>query len=86
MEKNNSIKNGRENTLKRKQCCGSVIFWYGSGFSDPYLCLTDPDADPEGPKTYGYYGSGPGCGSGKLVKSHKGVTKSKNQSFLTIFA
>ncbi len=21
-------------------------FWYGSGSSDPYLCLTDPDAHP----------------------------------------
>ncbi len=30
--------------------------------SDPYLCLTDPDADPGGPKTYG-------CGSVTLVKS-----------------
>ncbi len=77
------------------QCSGSVIFWYGSGSSDPYLCLTDPggpkygsyrsgtlrflllsllddgrirsrsrtwltdpDANPGGPKTYGPYGSG----------------------------
>ncbi len=27
---------------------------------DPYLCQTDPDADPRGSKTYG-------CGSGILV-------------------
>jgi hypothetical protein len=27
------------------QCCGSVTFWVGSGFSDPYLWLTNPDAD-----------------------------------------
>ncbi len=34
-----------------QQCFGSVTFWYeygcGSGSSDPYLCLTDPDADLE---------------------------------------
>jgi hypothetical protein len=29
-----------------KQCSGSLRFWYGSRSSDPYLCLTDPDADP----------------------------------------
>jgi hypothetical protein len=40
------------------RCCGSVTFWYGSGPSDPYLCLTDPDADPGGPKT---------CGSGSTT-------------------
>ncbi len=32
------------------QWSGSVTFWYGSGcgygFSDPYLSLTDPNADP----------------------------------------
>jgi hypothetical protein len=28
-----------------QQCSGSVTFWYGSGW-DPYLRLTDPDADP----------------------------------------
>ncbi len=35
-------------------------FWYGSGSgsSDPYLWLTDPDADQGGPKPYGSYGSG----------------------------
>ncbi len=53
-------------------------FWYGSGCgsasSDPYLCLTDPDADSGGPKTYG-------SGSVTLVKSHKEV-----KVFLTIFA
>jgi hypothetical protein len=25
---------------------------------DPYLCLTDPEANPGDPKTYGSYGSG----------------------------
>ncbi len=28
----------------------SVTFCYGSGSSDPYLLLTDPDEDPGGPK------------------------------------
>jgi len=28
------------------QCSGSLRFWYGSGSSDPYLRLTDADADP----------------------------------------
>ncbi len=27
------------------QCFGSVTFWYGSGSSDSYLWLTDPDPD-----------------------------------------
>jgi hypothetical protein len=31
------------------QCCGSVIFSYGSGSADPYVWLTDPDP---GRKTY----------------------------------
>ncbi len=55
------------------QCCGSVTFWYryGSGSSDPYLCLTKP----EGPKIYVSYGSGSGSVSGTLVKSHEEVTK-----------
>jgi hypothetical protein len=22
-----------------------MTFWYGSGFADPYLCLTDLDSD-----------------------------------------
>ncbi len=34
-------------SLTRFQCCGSMTFWYGSGSSDPYLCLQDPDVDPE---------------------------------------
>jgi hypothetical protein len=59
-----------------KQCCGSVTFWSGSGCgsgsSDPYLGLTDPDADPGGPKTYG---SGSGCVSGPLIKIHIEITK-----------
>jgi hypothetical protein len=51
-------------TFTGLQCCGSALtFWYGCGSSDPYLCLTDPDADPGGPKTYGSE-----CGSGTLVK------------------
>ncbi len=28
------------------QYSGSVIFWYGSGSSDPYLWLMDPTPDP----------------------------------------
>ncbi len=60
------------------QCWGSVTFWYGSVSSDPYLWLTNPDADPGGPKTYGFYRF-----YGKLVhlhhsskiKSHEEVTK-----------
>ncbi len=57
-------------------------FWYGSGCgsasSDPYLCLTDPDADPGGPKTYV-------SDSVTLVKSHKEVPVPV-KVFLTIFA
>jgi hypothetical protein len=40
------------------------------GSSDPYLCLTDPSANPGGPKT-----DGSGCGSGTLVKHRKEVKK-----------
>jgi hypothetical protein len=29
------------------QCSEYVTVWYGSGFSDPNLWLTDPDADPD---------------------------------------
>ncbi len=29
-------------TLSR-QCCGSMTFWYGSGYADPCLWLMDPD-------------------------------------------
>ncbi len=47
---------------------GSVKFWYGSEFSDPYLWLTDLDADPEGPKTYG-------SGFGTLVHLHHSSKK-----------
>jgi hypothetical protein len=36
--------------MTNKKCCGSVTLWYESGSSDPYLCLTDPDADPGGKK------------------------------------
>ncbi len=31
-----------------------MTFWYGSESADPYLCLTDPDADPGGPKHTGH--------------------------------
>jgi hypothetical protein len=59
------------------QCCGFVTLWYGSGCgsgsSDPFICLTDPDSDPGGSKTFGSYGSG--YGSGTLVKSHREVKK-----------
>ncbi len=58
---------------------------YGSGSSDPYLWLTDLDADPGSPKTSGFYGSGSGSGSGSgtLVHIHhssniKVVKKSQN--------
>jgi hypothetical protein len=61
------------------QWCGTETFWYGSGCgtgsSDPYDYLTDSDANPGGPKTYGSYGSRSGSGSGTPVKSHKEVTK-----------
>ncbi len=30
-----------------KQCCGSVKFWYGSGFANPYEGLTDPAPAPD---------------------------------------
>ncbi len=65
------------------QCWRSVTFWYGSGCgsgsSDPYLWLTNPDADPGGPKTYGSSGSGFGTlvhlYHSSKIKSHKEVTK-----------
>ncbi len=51
-----------------RQCCGCVTWsGCGSGSSDPYLWLTDPDADPGGPKTYG---SRWGSGSGTLIIYH----------------
>ncbi len=36
-----------------QHCCGSVTYSYGSGSSDPYLCLTD--ADPGAPTAYGFF-------------------------------
>ncbi len=45
------------------QYWGSVTFWYGSGSSDPYLWLTDPDADPKGSKTHG-------SGSPSLIRTY----------------
>ncbi len=57
------------------QCWGSVTFWYGSGCgsgsSDPYLWLKDPDRGSGKPKKP--YGSG--CE--ELVNNHKEVTKQK---------
>ncbi len=29
------------------QCCGSVTYWYGSRFADPYHWFTNPDSDPD---------------------------------------
>jgi hypothetical protein len=79
----------RIRNTENNQRCGSVTFWYGSGCgsgsSDPYLCPTDPEADPGGPKT-------DGSGSGTLVKSHKDVCHKtvdleiKGLVFLTVFA
>ncbi len=78
-----------------KQCWGPVTFWFwsgcGSGSSDPYLWLKNPDADQGGPQNYE---SGSGCGFVTLVhllhsskiKSHEEVTNSRNQVFLIIFA
>jgi hypothetical protein len=59
--------------LLRSSVVDPLTFWYesGCGSSDPYLCLTDPDADPGGPKTYGSYESGTGCGSTTLLSSKK---------------
>jgi hypothetical protein len=58
-----------------------VTFWYGSGYgsSDPYLYLTDPDADPGSQKR-----SGSECGSGILVKSHKEITIQQRSRFLAV--
>ncbi len=39
-------------------------WWWKDPEPDPYLWLTDLDADLGGPKTYGSCGSGWGCGSG----------------------
>jgi len=55
---------------------GSVTFWYGSGSSDPYLRLTDPNADPGCPKPYGSYGSG------TTVKSYEVKKQKKSRIFL----
>jgi hypothetical protein len=69
-------------------CEGEAVLWIrdiwygsgcGSGSSDPYLCLTDPNADLGGPRTYGSYGSG------TQVKSHNEVTKQKKSRFFLLF-
>jgi hypothetical protein len=54
-----------------------------SGSSDPYLWLTDPDADPEGPKTYGSHGFGKleHLHHSSKIKSHKKLQNSRNQGF-----
>jgi len=66
------------------QCCGSVTFWYGPGSSNPYLWLTNPDADPGGIKTYG---SGSGTPAhfhnSSKIKSHQ---PEEIKVFLAIFA
>ncbi len=75
------------------QSLGSVTFWYGSGSKDPYLWLTDPDANSGGPKTYRSYGSGSGCGFGTLVhyiilqkeQRHKEVIKQYKSRFFLLF-
>ena len=33
--------------VSAKQCCGSVSFLYGSGSSDPFREITDPDPAPD---------------------------------------
>jgi hypothetical protein len=62
-----------------QHCCGSVTYWYGSGSSNPYLCLTD--ADPEAPASYGL---GSGCGSGTLIKSYRSH-KTVESRFFSLF-
>jgi hypothetical protein len=67
----------------------NIFAWW---WKDPHLWLTDPDADPGGPKTYGSYRSGSEWGSGTLVrllhsskiKSHD-VTKQKKSMIFIIF-
>ncbi len=61
-------------------------FWYGSGSSDPYLCLTDPDADLGGPKIYGSFGSGSGCGSGSTTLVFRIFTRISYRQFFGISA
>ena len=34
------------------QCCGSVLFWYGSGSSNPFRRITDPDPAPDPTKNW----------------------------------
>jgi hypothetical protein len=59
-------------------------FLYGSGSSDPYLWLMDPDADPGGSKTYGSGTLVHLCHSSK-IKSHKEVTKQYKSRFFYYF-
>ncbi len=77
------------------QCCGSVIFWYGSGCgsgsSDPYLWLADPKVDLVGPKTYWSNGPRSGYLSRTLVHLHhsseiKSHKTEELKVFLIIFA
>ncbi len=50
----------KNKVIKRSQTVGINVFLNIFAWEkdpDPYLWLMDPDADPEGPKTYGSYGS-----------------------------
>ncbi len=76
------------------QCCRSVTFLYGSGCGSGssylHFWLTDPDADPGGPKTYGSCGSGSGTLAhlhhlSKIKKFIKKSQNSRNQCFSYYF-
>ncbi len=72
------------------ETCFHIIYQLYSLFEpsvgDPWHFGTDPDprirTDPRCPKTYG---SGSGCWTGTLVKSHKEATKQKKLQFLLLF-
>jgi hypothetical protein len=59
---------------------------YVSGFLDAYLWITDPDADPGGPKTYGSSGSGTlvHLHHSLKIKSHEKSLNSRNHGFSSI--
>ncbi len=81
--KNLRIRMRIRNTVKKSQRSHKTVevkvfltifaWWWKDPEPVSYLWLMDPDADPGGPKTYGSFGSG--CGCGTLLKSHKEVTK-----------
>ncbi len=52
-------------------------WWWKDQEPDLYLWLTDPDADPGGPKTYGSYWSG--CGSRSTTLMKKFQSRPANQ-------